>query len=382
MSTNMRMLPRSNRSEWATDWIAASLLGIVSSTFSTVLSTLGAGRIGRDAAVDWMVVASIPLGDAALLTVPPWSSVVVGILFHQWADFSWALVFFGLFGPWTRRLRPWKLAVIALPWAVFTSALEWLFLVPVFPFAQPIFTLEQPWWLGLVVHAFSAAMYPLFPWLRDRVAGQRPSPNARFAAAWGGIAFATILVFGVAAVLAAQGRELAWRGRDESFDQTWMRRMAAHHAQGVLLAAIAAERVGDPHLRAVAHLMGATQRSEIKVLEAWLRSWFGGALPHASADEHASMPGMIDSARVAALRSIPGADFDATFVAVMTEHHRGAVLMADEAVRRAGDVRLRIIGQVIRHAQQGEIALMHGIEPGFAAVRIGVGAITGIVNLP
>ena len=43
------------------NWRAAALLGLITSTFSTIVSTLGAARIGRDAAVDWMVVvASIP----------------------------------------------------------------------------------------------------------------------------------------------------------------------------------------------------------------------------------------------------------------------------------------------------------------------------------
>jgi hypothetical protein len=47
-----------------------------------------------------------------------------------------------------------------------TSALEWVFLVPSFPFAQPIFTLQQPLWIGLLVHISSAVVYPLFDWLR------------------------------------------------------------------------------------------------------------------------------------------------------------------------------------------------------------------------
>jgi hypothetical protein len=38
----------------AQPWRAALYLGLVSSTFSTIVSQLSAGRIGRDAAVDWM----------------------------------------------------------------------------------------------------------------------------------------------------------------------------------------------------------------------------------------------------------------------------------------------------------------------------------------
>src|ERR1700712_5340688 len=171
------------------NWRAAALLGLINSTFSTLVSQFTAARIGRDAVVDWMVVAAIPLRDPALQVEPSWSVILAGILFHQWADFSWAVVFFGLLGRWTAGLRPWTILLISPFWALLTSALEWLFLVPVLPFWQPIFTLEQPYWIGYLVHLSSASMYPLFPWLRDWMAGQRPLRHQRFTAVWGGLAF-------------------------------------------------------------------------------------------------------------------------------------------------------------------------------------------------
>ncbi len=73
------------------NWMAAVELGLVSSTFSTIVSHLFAARIGRDAAVDWMTVAAIPARDWAISTEPSWSAVFIGIAFHQWADVSWAL---------------------------------------------------------------------------------------------------------------------------------------------------------------------------------------------------------------------------------------------------------------------------------------------------
>src|SRR3954470_13595755 len=157
------------------NWRAAALLGLVSSSYSTLISQFGAAQLGRDAAVDWMSVAAIPARDWALQSEPSWSSIAIGIAFHQWADFSWALVFFGLLGRWTSRLSPAAIALLALPWAVLTSALEWFLLVPVFPFAQPIFTLQQPYWIGLLVHSSSAVVYPLFCRLRwpDRGQGSR-----------------------------------------------------------------------------------------------------------------------------------------------------------------------------------------------------------------
>jgi hypothetical protein len=163
----------SHRKPVVNRWRPAVYLGLISSTFSTVVSQLTAARMGRDAAVDWMSVAAIPARDWALSAEPSSSALAVGIAFHQWADFSWALVFFGLFGKWTGNLTPASLAVAALPWAILTSALEWFILVPLFPFWQPIFTLQQPYWIGFLVHLSSASMYPLFAWLRRSVAERK-----------------------------------------------------------------------------------------------------------------------------------------------------------------------------------------------------------------
>jgi hypothetical protein len=105
-------------------WRAAVYLGLISSTFSTLVSQLSAARIGRDAMVDWMSVATIPARDWPLTAEPSIGAVAIGIAFHQWADFSWALVFFGLLGKWTADLSPRSLAMAALPWAIMTSGLE------------------------------------------------------------------------------------------------------------------------------------------------------------------------------------------------------------------------------------------------------------------
>jgi uncharacterized protein (DUF305 family) len=350
------------------NWRAAALLGLISSTFSTLVSQFLAGRIGRDAVVDWMVVATIPLRDGMLQSEPSWPAIAAGILFHQWADFTWAVIFFWLLGRWTAGLKPRTLLFIALPWALFTSAFEWFVLVPLIPFWQPIFTLNQPYWIGFLVHAVSASMYPLFPWLRDWLRGRLPSPHGRFTAAWTTLAATGLLVLGFIAFLGWQNRELPWMGESPAFDQSYMRRMAAHHAQGVELAQTAIEKARDPHLKNLARLMAADQKGEIAIFQQWWRSWFGGDLPPAAPEEHATMPGMLSSEQIDGLRRTNSDAFDPLFITLMTTHHQGAIAMADEALREAGDIRLRLMAHATRHAQRGEIELMHGSE-GLAAVE-------------
>jgi uncharacterized protein (DUF305 family) len=357
-------------SDQSVNWRAAAVLGLITSTFSAVIASLTAARIGRDAVVDWMVVASIPLRDPVLQAEPSGTAIVAGILFHQWADFSWAMVFFGLLGRWTARWSPLTILVVGVPWALFTSSLEWLFLVPVVPFWQPVFTLEQPYWIGYVVHLTSSSLYPLFPWLRDRIAGREPSPHRRFAMWWGSLAAAGTLVVGILAFLGSQGRELPYIGDDRgvAYDQSYMRRMTAHHAQGIAVARLATAQAEDQHLNALARLMIAAQEGEIRVFEQWWRSWFSNPpeLPAATAQEHAAMPGMLSSDEIAGLERLNGAEFDQRFIILMTFHHKGAIAMAEEAIDQAGDPRLKLMSQAIRHEQRGEIELMHGAE-GFAA---------------
>jgi uncharacterized protein (DUF305 family) len=314
-----------------------------------------------------MMVAAIPLRDPMLQVEPSWAVILAGVLFHQWADFSWAMVFFGLLGRWTSHLRPGTLLLIAVPWAVLTSASEWFFLVPVLPFWQPIFTLNQPYWVGLLVHLASASIYPLYPWLRDWVSGRLPSPHWRFATIWSGLAVAGVLVLSALAFLGWQNREFPHLGGKDAFDQTYMRRMAAHHAQGIELGLLAAERAHDPHLRALSRMMVANQKGEIAIFDQWWRSWFEGSLPPAVPEDHAGMPGMVSREERDRLRSAQAGDFDRLFVSMMSFHHQGAIAMADEAIREAGDLRLKLMSHAIRHSQRGEIELMHGSR-GFAAV--------------
>src|SRR5947208_14101615 len=100
------------------EWKAAIALGLLSSSYSTLVSELAAARIGRDAAVDWMTVATMPARDWILSAEPTWSSTLIGIAFHQWADFSWAVVFFGILHRLTSVLNPWQLSLVAIPWSL------------------------------------------------------------------------------------------------------------------------------------------------------------------------------------------------------------------------------------------------------------------------
>src|SRR4051794_31799550 len=214
-------------------WLAAAQLGIVSSTFSTLISQVTAAQLGRDPLVDWMTVAAIPARDAMLSSEPTVGAVAIGIAFHQWADFSWALVFFGLFGRWTESLHPAALAGLAIPWAILTSAIEWFGLVPLFPFWQPIFTLQQPYWIGFLVHLSSALMYPLFAWLRWPIGHAPPTNGVSFARRWAVGAGCILVLSATVGFADAHSVPLPLMSGSPGEDQHYIRHMTTHHEQGI-----------------------------------------------------------------------------------------------------------------------------------------------------
>ncbi|WP_249159847.1 DUF305 domain-containing protein [Bradyrhizobium tropiciagri] len=290
------------------------------------------------------------------------------------------MLFFGVLGRWTARLHPLSLALIALPWAIFTSAVEWLVLVPMFPFWQPIFTLQQPYWIGFLVHFTSASMYPFYAWLRR---SPRPTLNAsRTLQVWTLGTALGLACLGALALFAIYDREIPWLGREAEVDQTFIRHMSTRHAQGIQLASMAAERATDPHLRALAKLVAASQRGEKRLLDRYWLSWFGSPMQNCSPRERATMPGLLDDEQISLIQEISSAEFDSLFVQLMTIHHAGAVEMADDQLRNGSDPRLRAMAHAIRHAQQGEIALMNCAN-GLTAVMLGIQNMLGDnTNMP
>lgn len=348
------------------DWCAAALLGLLAGAFSTAAASLGAGRVGRAAEVDWMVVGTVLLRDQGLRAEVGWLEVGAGVLVHQAADLCWALIFFGLLGRWTAGLRPVTIAALALAWAVLTWAAEY---VLVLPWLQPILLLEQPYWVGLAVHVLSASLYPLFPWLREQVTTSPPLNRHRRAAfVVAGLAGSFLVTLAALATLGGAGHEVGWPTISAAeFDEHFVRDMAARQRVGVALARLGAEQAGNIELRAAARLMAANQVAEGAVLRRWWRSWFGPAAEPLSVADLAAMPGMPSASDWTRLRgAVLDSKFDMDFAQAIAAHHAGSIATAKRATSYARDPRLRIMASGIAHARRSEIAWMDAALSGVA----------------
>ncbi|WP_260615711.1 DUF305 domain-containing protein [Microbispora sp. KK1-11] len=141
--------------------------------------------------------------------------------------------------------------------------------------------------------------------------------------------------------------------------------MIPHHRQALEMAGLAAGRTGDPLVTAVADRVVDGQRPEIAVMESWLRS-LGRTPPpahdHGTGDHEMSDYGMASEDELTWLRTARGRAFDTLFLTLMIRHHKGAVSMAAQELRRGRDRAMRAMAQDVVSGQQIEIARMRGIQ--------------------
>ncbi|NMO50663.1 DUF305 domain-containing protein [Actinoplanes sp. TBRC 11911] len=139
-------------------------------------------------------------------------------------------------------------------------------------------------------------------------------------------------------------------------DTTFVQMMIVHHGQAIEMAGLAGRRASNVELRALADRIGAAQAPEVTYLRTWLRA---RKLPETDpSHDHSTMPGMQTPADMAALRAATGAEFDRKFVAMMTDHHRGAQQMAGDVITGGQDELLREMANEMAVEQGSEVRRM------------------------
>ncbi len=151
-----------------------------------------------------------------------------------------------------------------------------------------------------------------------------------------------------------------------SVDVGFLQDMIAHHEQAVEMASNVVSAGAEPVVRSFAKEVLVFQQYEIGLMEAYLQrwghpryrpgdtamGWMGTPVPIEE------MPGMASRALMGALGRSSGREMDALFVAMMTEHHRGGVDMAQVAANRAKDGYVRALAERIARNQRIEIKEM------------------------
>ncbi|MFR9750929.1 DUF305 domain-containing protein [Nocardia sp. 004] len=141
-------------------------------------------------------------------------------------------------------------------------------------------------------------------------------------------------------------------------DVTFLHLMYPHHAQAVDMARLAPSHTDNRRLLALAMTIEQAQIPEMQEFTALLQS-FGKRAPTTSEGhtDHEA-PGMMSTEQMTALRTASGPDFDRKWLTMMTEHHSGAITMAETELAKGTNPETQAMARSIIETQQAEINQM------------------------
>jgi len=143
------------------------------------------------------------------------------------------------------------------------------------------------------------------------------------------------------------------------FDRAFIDAMVPHHEEAIAMAQAAKDAgLGEPDLVGIADAIIATQRAEIDEMLRWREEWYGSGEvdPAGAAALGMSMGAMGMQHDPADLGS--AADVNATFAAMMIDHHGGAIAMARMALERAEHDEIHSLAEAVIAAQEREVEMM------------------------
>jgi uncharacterized protein (DUF305 family) len=176
---------------------------------------------------------------------------------------------------------------------------------------------------------------------------------------------------------------LFWSTRESSrtnyseADVDFMTKMIAHHAQALLMSALAEGNDAGTSVQVLAARIINAQQDEIETMQKWLRdrgrrapqvhidgldlSIRGSAHQHSGRQQAMDMPGMLSREQLEELAAAKGSDFDRAYLTYMIQHHEGAVIMVQELFSTNGaalDVEIFQLASEINAEQITEIERM------------------------
>jgi uncharacterized protein (DUF305 family) len=172
--------------------------------------------------------------------------------------------------------------------------------------------------------------------------------------------------------------EALYRARQDSTrlnvseaDVAFMTGMIDHHAQALVMSALAPRNGAGPSVRTLAARIINAQKDEIRNMQTWLRDrgrpvpevdesgtvrMPGGAGHDMHGAHHAgAMPGMLTPAQMEELRQAGGAGFDRLFLTYMIQHHQGAVTMVHDLFATDGAAQDDLVFKIASDIQVDQI---------------------------
>lgn len=141
------------------------------------------------------------------------------------------------------------------------------------------------------------------------------------------------------------------------YDLQFLDTMMAHHQGAVDMAAPCGAKAEHAEIKTLCANIISSQQKEIADMKVWREKWFPGAAPAINME----MAGMADSMEgmdMNGLTSKQGNAFDLELIRQMTPHHKGAIVMAEEALQKSSRDEIKELAREIINAQKTEIDQM------------------------
>ncbi|WP_055493452.1 DUF305 domain-containing protein [Streptomyces sp. TP-A0356] len=160
----------------------------------------------------------------------------------------------------------------------------------------------------------------------------------------------------------------ATAGAHNAQDVSFAQGMIPHHQQALEMAGLAAGRASSAQVKDLASRIEKAQDPEITTMTGWLKSWGEdvptsggsmGSMPGMDHSSHSAMPGMMATKDMDRLKKASGKGFDTMFLAMMVEHHKGAVEMATTERNKGRYEPATAMADDIVTAQNAEITEMN-----------------------
>ncbi|MGW5055382.1 DUF305 domain-containing protein [Actinokineospora sp. NPDC004072] len=149
-------------------------------------------------------------------------------------------------------------------------------------------------------------------------------------------------------------------------DVMYLQMAIANHKQGIELVALAEKRAVRPEVAQLAAAIGATQRTEVDQMTAWLKGWEQPVEVDTNPDAHAHHGGMpiTDPQSLAELAAIPDAEFEQQFISVLTGHQHNAVEMARQELTDGVSPEVKKFADKVVQSRTGQISALLNISAG------------------
>ena len=151
---------------------------------------------------------------------------------------------------------------------------------------------------------------------------------------------------------------------DADYDLRFIDGMTVHHQGAVNMAKEVLNKSKRPEMKKIANEMIAAQNREINQMKEWRKTWYSKASStpmayHAQMGHMMAMtPEQMQSMMMSMDLGAADDQFDLRFINAMIPHHEGALVMAEDALKKSKRPEIKALSQEIVTSQKQEIEQM------------------------